>query len=112
MLEEHDVPRHQVRCREADDLVDGEVPRLDREEGAERRVDDDRRAVVDLERLTLVGFLEIVASITIVLPVVLGGYVLLADRARAIFRSERAIRRINRGTGAAMACAAVAVATR
>jgi len=68
--------------------------------------------VVELERLTLVGFLEIVATITIVLPVVLGGYVLLADRARAIFRSERAIRRINRGTGAAMACAAVAVVTR
>ena len=68
--------------------------------------------VVELERLTVLGFVEIVAAITIVLPLVLGGYVLLADRARAVFRSERAIRRINRTTGAAMACAAVAVATR
>jgi threonine/homoserine/homoserine lactone efflux protein len=68
--------------------------------------------VVELERLTVVGFLEIVVAISIVLPIVLGGYVLLADRARAMFKSERAIRRINRTTGAAMACAAVAVATR
>ena len=68
--------------------------------------------VVELERLTVVGFLEIVVAISIVLPIVLGGYVLLADRARTMFKSERAVRRINRGTGAAMACAAVAVATR
>jgi threonine/homoserine/homoserine lactone efflux protein len=68
--------------------------------------------VVRLEELTVVGFLEIVAAISIVLPLVLGGYVLLASRARRMFKSERAVRTINRGTGAAMACAAVAVATR
>lgn len=68
--------------------------------------------VVQLERLTFIGFLEIVVAMSIVLPIVLGGYVLLASRARMIFRSERAVRRINRGSGAAMACAAVAVATR
>jgi threonine/homoserine/homoserine lactone efflux protein len=68
--------------------------------------------VVRLEDLTVAGFLEIVAVISIGLPLVLGGYVLLAARARTIFRSERAVRRMNRGTGAAMACAAVAVATR
>lgn len=68
--------------------------------------------VVRLEDLTVAGFLEITATILIVLPLVLGGYVLLAARARRIFKSERAVRRINRGTGAAMACAAVAVATR
>lgn len=68
--------------------------------------------VVRLEDLTVVGFLEITATILIVLPLVLGGYVLLAARARRMFKSERAVRRINRGTGAAMACAAVAVATR
>jgi len=38
--------------------------------------------------------------------------VFLAARARRIFKSERAVRTINRSTGAAMACAAVAVATR
>jgi threonine/homoserine/homoserine lactone efflux protein len=68
--------------------------------------------VVELQQLTVAGFFEIVLAISIVLPLVLGGYVLLADRARAMFKSERAIRRINRGTGAAMAAAAVAVATR
>lgn len=68
--------------------------------------------VVKLEQLTLLGFLEIVLTIVIVLPLTLGAYVLLADRARRMFKSATAVRRINRGTGAAMACAAVAVATR
>jgi len=68
--------------------------------------------VVRLEELTLIGFAEIVIAISIVLPLTLGVYVLLADRARRIFKSATAVRRINRGTGAAMACAAVAVATR
>jgi threonine/homoserine/homoserine lactone efflux protein len=68
--------------------------------------------VVPLERLTLLGFVEMVAAISIVLPLTLGSYVVLAARARRIFRSATAIRRINRGTGAAMACAAVAVASR
>ena len=62
--------------------------------------------VVRLEELTVFGFLEIVAVISIVLPLVLGGYVLLAARARRMFKSERAVRTINRSTGAAMACAA------
>lgn len=68
--------------------------------------------VVQLEALTLIGFVEIVVAISIVLPLTLGVYVLLAARARRIFNSATAVRRINRGTGAAMACAAVAVATR
>ena len=68
--------------------------------------------VVHLERLTLVGFLEIALAISIVVPLTLGAYVVLADRARRMFKSATAVRRINRGTGAAMACAAVAVATR
>jgi threonine/homoserine/homoserine lactone efflux protein len=68
--------------------------------------------VVKLEELTLTGFAEIVGTIVIVLPAVLGAYVLLAVRARRLFRSPRAVRAMNRGTSAAMACAAVAVATR
>ncbi|MGH8176475.1 MAG: LysE family translocator [Steroidobacter sp.] len=68
--------------------------------------------VVELERLTVMGFVEVVGAISLVLPLVLGGYVLLATRARRIFRSPTALRRMNRGTGAAMACAAVAVASR
>lgn len=68
--------------------------------------------VVQLERLTLLGFVEMVVAISILLPLTLGAYVVLADRARRVFKSAKAVRRINRGTGAAMACAAVAVATR
>lgn len=68
--------------------------------------------VVPLERLTVLGFLEIIAVISVVLPLVLGGYVALAARARRMFKSPRAVRTINRSTGAAMACAAVVVATR
>lgn len=68
--------------------------------------------VVPLEHLTLVACVEIVVAISIVLPMTLGAYVLLAARARRVFKSATAVRRINRGTGAAMACAAVAVATR
>jgi threonine/homoserine/homoserine lactone efflux protein len=68
--------------------------------------------VVPLERLTLLGFLEMVAAICVLLPLTLGAYVVLADRARRVFKSAAAIRRINRGSGAVMACAAVAVATR
>jgi threonine/homoserine/homoserine lactone efflux protein len=68
--------------------------------------------VVRLETLSFAGFLEIAATIVIVLPVVLGGYVLAAVRARKLFHSQRALRMINRGTGVAMASAAIAVATR
>jgi threonine/homoserine/homoserine lactone efflux protein len=68
--------------------------------------------VVHLETLTLLGFMEIAVSISIVLPLTLGAYVVLAARARRMFKSATAVRRMNRGTGAAMACAAVAVATR
>jgi threonine/homoserine/homoserine lactone efflux protein len=68
--------------------------------------------VVSLEQLTLLGFVEMVVAISILLPLTLGAYVLLAARARRVFKSATAVRRINRGTGAAMACAAVAVATR
>ena len=68
--------------------------------------------VVQLEKLTAAGFLEIVAVICVVLPLVLGMYVVVAARARQFFKSPRAIRNLNRGTGVAMAGAAVAVATR
>ena len=68
--------------------------------------------VIQLERLDLADFVEITAAMSIVLPLVLGGYTLLAARARRFFASERAVRRINRVSGAAMAGAAVAVVAR
>jgi threonine/homoserine/homoserine lactone efflux protein len=66
--------------------------------------------VVTLETLTLAGFLEIAAVITIVLPIVLGGDVLAAARARRLLRNPRALRALNRGSATVMAGAAVAIA--
>ena len=68
--------------------------------------------VIQLEQLDFAGFVEITAAMSVVLPLVLGGYTVLAARARKFFASERAVRRINRVSGAAMAGAAVAVVAR
>ncbi|HEY8382293.1 MAG TPA: LysE family translocator [Microvirga sp.] len=68
--------------------------------------------ILDLTRVTMLGYAELVAATLAVLAVVFSGYVLLAARARRLFTSERAIRRINRGTGAVMAGAAAAIASR
>jgi threonine/homoserine/homoserine lactone efflux protein len=67
--------------------------------------------VVKLETLTVAGFVEIAAVICVVLPLVLGSYVVAAVRARRLLRSPRAIRLVNRGGATAMAGAAVAVAS-
>ena len=66
--------------------------------------------VVQLEELSLAGFLEIAAVISVVLPLVLGGYVLAAVRARRMLQSPRAVRLVNRGSATVMAGAAIAVA--
>lgn len=66
--------------------------------------------VVQLEELSLAGLLEIAAVISVVLPLVLGGYVLAAVRARRMLQSPRAVRLVNRGSATVMAGAAVAVA--
>jgi threonine/homoserine/homoserine lactone efflux protein len=68
--------------------------------------------LIDLARVTLWGYAELALLTQLVLAIVFSGYILLAERARRLFRSERALRAINRGTGAVMAGAAVAVATR
>lgn len=67
---------------------------------------------VDLTAMTPLVFAELSAIIAIVLPLVLGGYALAADRARRVFRSERALTAINRTTAGVMAGAAVAIAAR
>jgi threonine/homoserine/homoserine lactone efflux protein len=66
--------------------------------------------VVDLTTLSLTGYLEIAVAIVVLQPIVIGCYVLAGARARRLFRSSRAVRMLNRGTGAAMAGAAAAVA--
>lgn len=68
--------------------------------------------LIDLARITVLGFVELVAVTLAVLAAVFGGYILLAARARKLFTSPKAIRRINRGTGAVMAGAAAAIASR
>jgi threonine/homoserine/homoserine lactone efflux protein len=68
--------------------------------------------VIKLETLTIAGFFEIAAVISVVLPLVLGTYAYAAARARKFLRSPRAIKMVNRGSATAMAGAAVAIATR
>ena len=69
-------------------------------------------SLIDLTHVGIVGYLELAALCLAVLTVVLGGYALAAARARALFRSRRAIRVFNRTGSALMAVAAVAVATK
>ena len=68
--------------------------------------------VIDLASLNALRFAEIYAAIAIVLPAVLFTYVLLAARARELLTTPKAVRRLNRSSGVAMAGAAVVVATR
>lgn len=66
--------------------------------------------VVQLETLSSIDFAEIAAVISVVLPAVLGAYVLVAVHARRLLQSPRALRMVNRGGATVMAGAAVAVA--
>src|SRR4051794_9228515 len=68
--------------------------------------------VVDLASMNALRFVEISAAIVLVLPAVLFSYVFLAARARDMFTTPKAVRRLNRSSGVAMAGAAVVVATR
>ncbi len=68
--------------------------------------------VVELKSLSAAGFFEIVTIILVVVPSVLGGYAFGASRARRLFSRPHTVRWLQRGTGVAMASAAVAVATR
>ncbi|HEV7609939.1 MAG TPA: LysE family translocator [Steroidobacteraceae bacterium] len=68
--------------------------------------------VIDLPTLNAVRFLEISAAMCVVLPAVLATYAFLAARARQLFTTPKAVRRLNRSSGIAMAGAAVVVATR
>ena len=67
-------------------------------------------SVVRLDTLSLAGFAAIVAVTALVLPLVLGAYVLAAVRARRLLQSPHAVRLVNRGSATVMAGAAVAVA--
>jgi threonine/homoserine/homoserine lactone efflux protein len=68
--------------------------------------------VVELKRLTVGGFFEIALVICCVMPLVLGSYAFFAGRARKHLSRPESVRWVQRGTGAVMAGAAIAVATR
>ncbi|MCA1299871.1 LysE family translocator [Stappia indica] len=68
--------------------------------------------IIALETVTVLGYVELSAVTFAVLAVVLGGYCLLAERARGLMSSPRAVRLLNRVAGSVMAGAAVAIATR
>jgi threonine/homoserine/homoserine lactone efflux protein len=68
--------------------------------------------VIDLASMTLLRFIEISLAIVVIMPAVMFSYVFLAARAREMFTTPRAVRRLNRSSGLAMAGAAVVVATR
>jgi len=68
--------------------------------------------VVDVGSLTPLRFAELAAVCVPVIASTLTAYALAADRARALFRSARAMRIAHRAAGGVMAGVAVAVATR
>jgi threonine/homoserine/homoserine lactone efflux protein len=68
--------------------------------------------IIDLQTVTILGWLELSLVVLGVLAVVFGAYVVLAARTRRLFTSPRAMRLINRGTGAVMASAAAAIAVK
>jgi threonine/homoserine/homoserine lactone efflux protein len=68
--------------------------------------------VVEVKDISPLVFAEMAATIVLVIAPVLTAALVLADRARRVFTSERALRRINRATAGVMAGAAVAIAAR
>jgi threonine/homoserine/homoserine lactone efflux protein len=68
--------------------------------------------LIDLTRVGLTGYVELASVIIVVLTVVFGTYIVAAARARALFRSTRAMRLLNRAGGTMIAGAAMAVATK
>jgi threonine/homoserine/homoserine lactone efflux protein len=66
--------------------------------------------VVPLDSLSLAGFAEMAAVMAVVLPAVLGAYVVAAVRARRLMQNPRAVQLVNRSGAAVMAGAAFAVA--
>jgi threonine/homoserine/homoserine lactone efflux protein len=68
--------------------------------------------VVDVRTLTALALFELALVCGVVISSTLALYALAANRARAVLRSTRAMRFVNRAAGGLMAGVAVAVATR
>jgi threonine/homoserine/homoserine lactone efflux protein len=68
--------------------------------------------LLDLTQVTILGYAELVAATFAVLALVFAIYIGLAARARRLFTSPKALRILNKSTGAVMAGAAAAIAAR
>jgi threonine/homoserine/homoserine lactone efflux protein len=68
--------------------------------------------ILDLTQVTILGYAELVAATFAVLAVVFAIYIGLAARARRLFTSPKALRILNKSTGAVMAGAAAAISAR
>ena len=67
-------------------------------------------SIIDLENLTLVDFLTVALLIAVIIAGTLAAYATAAAKARQLFSSVTARRRINRVTGSILAIAAVLIA--
>lgn len=68
--------------------------------------------ILDLQAITLLGYLELVVVCQAILAVVFGSYIVLAARARRFLATPRSRRFVNRLSAGAMAGAATWIATR
>ena len=68
--------------------------------------------IIDLASVTMVGWLELVATMAVVLVAIDLSWVLAAAQARRMLKSPRAVRLANRVSAATMAGAAAAIAAR
>lgn len=68
--------------------------------------------LIDIPQLSLLNYVELVATIFVVLMLVLSAYAALAARARATFSSAKAVRRLYRVAGTFLAGAAAGLAVR
>jgi len=69
-------------------------------------------AIIDLKGVTVVGWLELTATMVVVLAAIDLAWAGLAVQARRVLRSPRAVRAANRVSAGVMAGAAAAIATR
>ncbi len=67
---------------------------------------------IDLRTITPQSYVAIAVTMFIVMVPVLTAWAMLANRARRVFRSEQALKRINKGSAVVMTAAAVAIAAR
>ena len=68
--------------------------------------------IVDLRTITVVGWLQLVAVTVAMLSITFGSYILLASRARSLFKEAGALRAVNRGGAVAIAGTAAWMAAR